>query len=84
MRRIGFDFGKLSLGGVDLHQFEATMTEITQGGPEDDRSTEMVRDEPDYARYKEVHLEGQVLLYDVDETEAWIQSDVALPIEDVT
>lgn len=44
----------------------------------------MVWHEPDYARYKEVHLEGQVLLYDVDEPDAWIQSDVVLPLEDVT
>lgn len=61
------------------------MTEITQGGPEDDRSTEMVRDEPDYARYKEAHFaDGDVLLYDVDEPDAWIHSNVTLPLEDVT
>lgn len=61
------------------------MTEITQGGPNDEGSPKLVQDDHDYTRYAEVVLEdGQVLLYDIEETEAWIQSDVAIPMEDVT
>lgn len=61
------------------------MTEITQGGPNDEGSPEQVRDDHDYTRYAEVLLEdGQVLLYDIEETEAWIQSDVAVPVEELS
>lgn len=45
------------------------MTEITQGGPNDERSSKLVQDEHDYTRYAEVMLEdGEVLLYDIEET----------------
>lgn len=61
------------------------MTEITQGGPTGERPSTTDGDDCDFTRYAEVNLEdGQVLLYDIDVTEAWIQSDVAIPLEDVT
>lgn len=60
------------------------MTEITQGGPKGDRTPTPDRDNRDFTRYAEVNLEdGQVLMYDIEVTEAWIQSSVAFPIEDV-
>lgn len=65
-----------------------TMTEITQDPPEDDEFLWINPDHPDdlgFERYADVRLEdGQVLLYDLEETDAWIQSDVTVPIEDVT
>lgn len=61
------------------------MTEISQGGPRGDSPSTPDTDDCDFTRYAEVNLEdGQVLLYDVEVTEAWIQSDVAIPREDVT
>lgn len=60
------------------------MTEIKQGGPTGDRPSTPDQDNCDFTRYAEVNLEdGQVLLYDIEETEAWIQSDVAIPLQDV-
>lgn len=61
------------------------MTEITQGSATGDRQSTTDLDDRDFTRYAGVNMEdGQVLLYDTEETEAWIQSDVAVPREDQT
>lgn len=61
------------------------MTEKTTDAADNDRFTRLGRDEPDFERYADVDLEdGRVLLYDTDETDAWIQSDVTIQIEDVS
>lgn len=60
------------------------MTRITPDDPDRDSSPGIDRDGPDYERYRNVNLEnGNVLLYDPEHLEAWIKSDLALPIEDV-
>lgn len=61
------------------------MTEKTGGGPDDDEPEPPATDEPDYARYGEVKLgNGQLLMYDVDVREAWIQSDISLSLAEST
>lgn len=58
------------------------MTETTQDGP--DSFSRFGRAEVDYERYADVNVEdGHVMVYDIDESDAWIQSNVAIPIEDV-
>lgn len=82
---IGPNFGTLTYTRSLFFTTRPTMTEISQGGPRGDSPSTTDTDDCDFTRYAEVNLEdGQVLLYDVEVTEAWIQSDVAIPREDVT
>lgn len=60
------------------------MTEITEDVPDLDRFSWMGQDEADFARYADVTVEdGHVMVYDNEEPDAWIQSNVAISIEDV-
>lgn len=60
------------------------MTRITPDDPDGEGPTVIARDGTDYERYGNVTLEnGNVLLYDPEDLESWIKSDVAIPIEDV-
>lgn len=50
----------------------------------DDGFTTMGPDAQEYSRYALVTiLEDQVILYDIDEEEAWIQSDTAVRLADI-
>lgn len=61
------------------------MTENTRAGPDDVGAERPATDEPDYARYGDVKLgNGQLLMYDIDIPEAWIQSDISLSLGELT
>lgn len=53
--------------------------------PDPDRLSLMGQVGADYDRYADVTVEdGHVMVYDIDESDAWIQSNVAISIEDVS
>lgn len=57
------------------------MSETTNGGTNEHEYTTMGPDARDYEQYAEVTLEeDHVLLYDRDDEEAWIKSDVAIDV----
>lgn len=58
------------------------MTEITRNSPTE--YTTLGPDAAAYERYATIELdEGVVLLYDREEEEAWLQSDVAVDLDAV-
>lgn len=58
------------------------MTE-TANAPDDYEFTTLGPDAQEYEAYAMVTLDaGQVLLYDVDDEDAWIQSDTAVSLPD--
>lgn len=60
------------------------MTEITQGGPMGKNTPSSEQVARDFRRYPVVNVEdGEILLYDIEVTDAWIQSDLSVTLEEV-
>lgn len=60
------------------------MTETTRDETTGERYITIGPDAPDLERYVAISLEGEeVILFDGEVTEAWVQSDVVLSLDEV-